>query len=126
MKSLAALLPLLLCISAFSEKEHEIEHGIVISQNLNSSPAGTYNAPIGTATVAVPIYRRSNIVVIETEEYRMQWTEAGTKPIILPVNGSIEFYRDGDWFIVLDSKHKKHKFGLAGMTAKTKGPETKN
>lgn len=38
--------------------------------------------------------------------------------LILPVNGFVDFYRDGNWFIVLDSKHKKYKFALVGMTAR--------
>jgi len=122
MKKLGVVLPLVfLSVYAFSdEKQHTTEHATVISQSLSSSAAGTYNAPIGNATVAVPIYRKSNIVVVETDDYRFEWSESGNKNIILPVNGSIEFYRDGDWFIVLDSKHKKHKFALIGMTAKSK------
>jgi hypothetical protein len=100
------------------EKEHPWEHAKVNAQDLNSSPAGAYAAPIGTATVAVPIYRTSNLVVVETDAYRFQWREVGRKPVVLPVNGFIDFYRDGDWFIVLDSKHKKHKFALVGMTAR--------
>jgi hypothetical protein len=99
------------------KKENKTEHGRVISQDLNSSNAGIYNAPVGTATVAVPIYRRSNVVVVETQSYRYQWLERGRNAIILPVNGEIEFYRDGDLFVVLDSKGKKHKFSLVGMTA---------
>ncbi|MGA7695462.1 MAG: hypothetical protein WCA76_10560 [Candidatus Sulfotelmatobacter sp.] len=121
-KNSFTLLFVLLPILAFAGDKHEIEHGRVISQDLNSSQAGTYNAPIGTASVSVPIYRRSNFVVVETDTYTYQWSEVGNKPIILPVNGDIEFYRDGDSFIVLDSKHKKHKFALVGMTAKARPP----
>ena len=122
MKKLGFVLPLVfLSICAFSdEKEHKTEHAKVISQNLSSSAAGMYNAPIGNSTVAVPIYRRSNVVVVETDDYRFEWSESGNKMLVLPVNGSVDFYRDGDWFIVLDSKHKKHKFALVGMTAKPK------
>jgi hypothetical protein len=107
-----------LSICAFAGgKENEMERAKVISQDLNSSAAGTYTAPVGTARVSVPVYRRSNIVVVQTSSYEYQWSESGNKTIILPVNGEIEFYRDGNWFIVLDSKNKKHKFALVGMTA---------
>ncbi len=117
--TLLLALPSLSAMFAFSsEKQHNWERGKVIAQDLSSSPAGTYAAPIGTATVAVPIYRRSNVVVIETDAYRYEWSEVGRKPLILPVNGFVDFYRNGDWFIVLDSKHKKHKFALVGMTAR--------
>jgi hypothetical protein len=101
-----------------AEKQRNWEHAKVIAQNVNSSAAGAYAAPLGTGAVAVPIYRRSNIVVVETDTYRYEWSEVGRTPVILPVNGFIDFYRDGKWFVVLDAKQKKHKFGLIGMVAK--------
>ena len=105
--------------SAFlAEKQHNWERGKVISQERGSDRAGAAAAPIGTMVVAVPIYRNWNTVVIETEKYRYSWNEVGNKHIILPVNGEIQFYRDGDYFIVLDTKNKKHKFALIGMTVK--------
>lgn len=112
------VLPILLLLSLFAAAgdEHQWEQARVISQDLNSSQAGTYNAPIGNASVSVPIYRRSNIVVVETDTYQYQWSEVGRKTIILPVNDVIDFYRDGNWFIVQDTNHKKHKFALVGMT----------
>jgi hypothetical protein len=98
MKKLGFILPLVfLSVCASSDKkQHKTEHATVISQSTSSSAAGTYNAPVGNATVAVPIYRKSNLVVVETDNYRFEWSESGNKNIILPVNGSIEFYRDGD------------------------------
>jgi tetratricopeptide (TPR) repeat protein len=101
-----------------SKEQHNWERGKVIAQDLSSSRAGTYAGPIGTATVAVPIYRRSNTVVIETDNYRYEWSEVGRSLVVLPVNGFVDFYRDGNWFIVLDSKQKKHKFTLVSMTAR--------
>jgi hypothetical protein len=114
------LLTLLWVARAFPDaQEHKPDHGTVVSQNVSSSPAGTYTSPSGRVTV--PLYRRSNLVVAETDNYRYEWRESGNnKPLILSVNGPIEFYRDGDWFIVLDAKHKKHKFELVGMAAKPK------
>ncbi len=104
--------------TASSKEQHNWERGKVIAQDISSSPVGTYAAPVGTATVAVPIYRRSNSVVIETDNYRYEWNEVGRNMLILPANGFVDFYRDGNWFIVLDSKHKKHKFTLVSMTAR--------
>lgn len=40
--------------------------------------------------------------------------------IILNVNDGVQFYRDGSWFIVLDVKRKKHKFGLISSVRKQK------
>jgi hypothetical protein len=62
-------------------------------------------------------------VVVETADERMTWSEvatyaAGTKvdevvnAIPLPVHGTIQFYRDGIWYFVLDAAKKKHKFSL--------------
>jgi hypothetical protein len=118
-------LPLFLLLSIFSAAgaERQWEQARVISQDLNSSQAGIYSAPIGNASVAVPIYRRSNTVVVETDAYRYQWSEVGRKTIILPVNDVIDFYHDGNWFIVLDANHKKHKFALVGMTKKPSATE---
>ncbi len=73
--------------------------------------------PLGRGLIGVPITRNSDIVVVETATQRLTWAEAGRKFVILPVNGTIHFYRDGNWFIVLDSKKNKHKFGLVHLEA---------
>jgi hypothetical protein len=122
--SCIALALLLYVPATLAEKKQNWEKAKVLSQSLNSSQAGVYAAPIGTAVVGVPIYRTSNRVVVETETHRLEWSEATSPSVILPVNGVIQFYRDKDWFIVLDSKKKKHKFGLVGMTVRTDAPVT--
>jgi len=71
--------------------------------------------PMGTGLVGVPINRHSNVVVVQAENERMTWVEVGNNSIILPVNGSVNFYRDNKWFIVLDAKSKKHKFSMIHM-----------
>ena len=114
----------------FGGEKPRWEEAVVISQNLGSQPAGTYAAPLGGGAVAVPIYSNSNIVVIETGQPRYVLTEPNlggpiifrrsysSSPLILPVNGKVQFYRDGDWFIFMDRKHKKHRFSLVGETVK--------
>ncbi len=114
-------LVLLFSVAAFSKQPTVMERAKVISQDIGSGRAGAVAAPIGTMVVAVPIYRSWNRVVVETDRYRYEWSEVGNKLITLPVNGVIEFYRDGDWFVVLDSKHKRHKFAVVGMTVKEDG-----
>ena len=109
---------LLVPFLAVAEKQHNWETAKVISQDVNTYNSGAVAMPIGTMIAAVPIRRRSNIVIVETDAQRLTWSEAGKNTVILPVNGSVRFYRDGNWFIVLDSKNKKHKFGLIGMTVK--------
>ena len=99
-------------------EKHHWESAKVLSQSLNSQASGAMAAPIGNVVVALPIYRQSNIVMVETETHQLQWSEVGKQKVILPVNGMIQFYRDKNWFVVLDNKGKKHKFGLVGMMAK--------
>jgi len=119
MKATGAIVVLLLTSALFAEKPHVWETAKVISQNLGSERAGAYAAPIGNGAVAIPLYRQWNSVAVETDQYIYQWQEArGSRPVILPVNDKIMFYRDGDWFVVLDSKNKKHKFGLVGAIKK--------
>jgi len=98
-----------------------LEHGVVLSQEITATRNGVYAAPIGTAAIAVPIYGRSNVVVIETESTQYTWSEATRRgTIVLTVNAPVEFYRDGNWFIVLDSKGRKHRFALIGASARVK------
>jgi len=111
------------CASVTAEKPHQWETARVVSQNLGSSPAGVYSAPVGTGSIAAPIYLRSNIVVVDTGDYRYTWQEFTRSPnwhhfVVLTVNDEVKFYRDGQWFVVLDSRGKKHKFALIGAEKK--------
>ena len=117
------LLLLTLCLPSIAEKAHNWEKAKVISQSLGSSPAGLYTAPVGTATVTTPINLRSNVVVVETGEYRYTWQEFTRSPnwhrfAVLIVNDDVRFYRDGQWFVVMDNEGKKHKFSLIGAAKK--------
>ena len=62
--------------------------------------------------MAVPLYRKWNVVTVDVGPYRYQWQEQGKNYVILTVNDDVLFYRDGNWFIVVDNKNKKHKFSL--------------
>lgn len=117
---IASALLCILCLTALAEAEkvRDWEMAKVISQKVGSDAAGAYAAPIGSAVVAVPIYRRWSFVVVETEHYRYQWQERPGKTLIFNVNEFVRFYRDGDWFVVLDSKNNKHKFALVSSVRK--------
>jgi hypothetical protein len=94
------------------------ESGTVLSQQIGSGTAGAYATPIGRGAIAAPLYQRTNDVVIATPTFTYQWREKpGRKLIVLAVNSTVQFYRDGNWFVVLDSEHSKHQFTLLGMTA---------
>jgi hypothetical protein len=106
-----------------AEKPHQWETATVISQNLGSRPAGIYSGPAGEGQAVIPINLRSNIVVVETGAYRYTWQEFTRSPnwhhfVVLTVNDDVKFYRDGQWFMVLDSQGKKHKFTLIGAAKK--------
>lgn len=117
----AAGLLLLCSISAFAKPNPPLETAKVISQDLETQDRGTAVMPLGRGVVGVPISRRSNIVLVETASERMTWGEDGNgkNVIILPVHGTIQFYRDGKWFIVMDSSNKKHKFGILHLEVPT-------
>jgi hypothetical protein len=114
MRSRALLTAALMCSSvlAFAKDQPEYHSAKVISQDVNSYNHGVAVVPLGNVIAGVPITRRSNIVTVETSKHRLTWSEAGKNTLILPVNETIQFYQDGNWFIVLDSKKKKHKFAL--------------
>ena len=103
-----------------AQKDIVWERGTILSQDYGAEPAGAYATPIGTASIAVPLYRRHNTVVIDTGSVIYTWGEIGRRAIILPVNGGIDFYRDGDKFIVLDVKNRKHKFTMLAQQIKVR------
>lgn len=77
--------------------------------------------PIGGMLAGVPLRETTNTVVVETGSQRLTWIEndrsarVGKHLLILPVNGTIQYYQDGAKFFVTDSAGKKHQFGLVHM-----------
>ena len=117
MKALFLCACLLLCAIPLAAKKVPIQTAKVISQEIGSYNGGAAVVPFGGMLVGVPITRTSDIVVWETASQRLTLSEAITRrgAIVLPVNGTVQFYQDGKWFIVLDSVRKKHKFSLVHM-----------
>lgn len=61
--------------------------------------------------------------MVEKGDYRYTWEEFTRSPnwhhfVVLTVNDQVKFYRDGRWFVVLDSQGDKHKFTLIAATKK--------
>lgn len=117
------LLMLTIPLSAIAGKLHQWETAIVISQSLGSTTAGVYGGPLGAGQIAAPINLTSNLVVVETGEYRYTWQEFTRSPnwhhfIVLTVNDELKFYREGRWFVVVDSQKREHKFALIGAAKK--------
>ena len=93
----------------------------VVSQDISTQNGGAAAMPLGTMIVAVPISVVTNSVAVETEHAFMTWVEKRTKhPLVLPINGTVEFYQDGNWVVVLDSNHKKHRFAVTHIEQKDK------
>lgn len=116
MKILACLL-LLLSTTAYAAKTPPVmETATVVSQDLSSNQSGYAVVPIGRGVYGAPLMSRSNEVTVETATQRITWIESPNRhPLILPVNGKVQFYRDNQWFVVRDMKNKKHKFGIVHL-----------
>ena len=101
------------------EIRHNWEKAKVVSQGVVASPGGVIAVPIGKSVITLPIDLKSNAVTVETETEILRWVEYPQSGfLILPVNGTVYFYRHRDWFIVLDARKRKHKFSMVGMTVK--------
>lgn len=113
------LFALVLCLplAGFAKKQHESETARVVSQDIR-----THQEDRGMMT-NTPLVRYSNTVHVETATERMTWVEVSTykmgtrtqdvvEAIPLPVNGKIQFYRHGNFFVVRDASNKEHKFSM--------------
>ena len=116
-KVLVVLIAGLAALPAWAKKNQPVplQTGTVISQEIGAYKAGTAIAPIGTMLIGAPIMRVSDIVVVETPTVRMTWSEylpQRKKPVVMTVNGPVQFYQDKGWFVVFDTAQKPHRFTL--------------
>ncbi len=105
-----------------AEESHQWETATVISQTIGSSPMGECTGQVGSGAVAAPTNRKSNTVVVDAGRYRYSWQEltGGSdwhQFIVLTghdhiAHEQVKFYRDDQWFVVLDDQGEKHKFCL--------------
>lgn len=54
--------------------------------------------------------RRSNIMIVESANHRMEWSETTKNPFTAPPETEIEYYQENEHLVVIDKKGKKHKF----------------
>lgn len=86
-----------------------LETGTVVSQQTVTVGSQTYQTLLhGWETRA----KTENVVVVDAGAYRYTWVEMTRRWVILPVNGTIQFYRDKRVFVVTDDENHKHRFGL--------------
>ena len=113
---------LTLCAVVLAEDSHPWETATVISQNIGSSVMGECSAEVAAGSVAAPIDRKLNTVVLDTGRYRYSLQEITIGPdwhhfIVLTGNDRIaheqvKFYRDGSLFVVLGDQGEEHRFCL--------------
>lgn len=108
------LFALVVCLPVvgLAKKQHELQTAKVISQDIETQDRGAVVMPLYGGLVGVPISQRTNVVVLETSHHRLSMAEVGRRTIVLPVNGMVQFYQDGNWLIMVDSRGKKHKFTM--------------
>jgi hypothetical protein len=105
------LLLIALAASPLCAEQKPTKPAKVIYQDIGSENRGTAVLPLAGGIAGVPITRSTNIVMIETKTYRVTMVEDARKNfIVLPVNGTVQFYEEKERIIILDSKNKKHKF----------------
>jgi hypothetical protein len=94
------LVVLATCAAAMAEQSRQWETATVISQKLTSD---------------------SNTVAVITGAHSYVWQEFTRNPdwhhfIVLvhdqTVHDQVKFYRDGQWFVILDDQGEKHNFRL--------------
>jgi hypothetical protein len=123
--SLAGLPPL-------AKNQPKFETAKVISQNIDSKMIDK------TFPSGIPIYLYTSVVVVETDSQRLTWEEneigksinrrvllspLGKDLMIFAVKATIQFYRDGGFYIVIDDTGNKHKLKLVHMEAIENGTQ---
>lgn len=118
MKALILLATLTLPLTLAAKPRPTLESAVVVSQSIDTYNAGSAYMPLYGGIVGVPITRRTNIVVVETREERMTWSEADKKTLVLGEGSIVEFYRYKNYFVVPDGRHKKYRFSLTHLEAR--------
>lgn len=109
---------LLLPVVGLAADQKDLQPAKVISQEIGAYNGGAAVVPLNGALIGLPIIRRSNVVMVEYDNKRETWVEGGRPGrtgrglLVLPVNGTLYFYRDGNNPVVTDNAGKKHKFGV--------------
>lgn len=124
MKTLGLLL-LLFCLPALG-KDHPMQTAKVVSQNVGPWTGGSISTGganvVGSSVIgngiSLPVLRAANMVVLETKDTRYNLVEiTGRHYLLLTVNGTVDFYIDGNRAILEGGDHKKHKFFITRMEA---------
>ena len=108
---------LYIALPASAKEQPECHSAKVLSQEIGTYENGLAVVPMGTMVAGVPLRHRSNVVTVQTTNHRLTLSEQGNKTVVLSVNEEVQVCRDGNWFVVLDSTKKKHKFSLVHLEA---------
>jgi hypothetical protein len=119
MKLTWAALLIALSLPALAKKPIGPDNAIALRQDEGTERLGWSAVLIGRGVVAGPLYRRWNVVTIDTGPYRYQWQELSDKHrLIFTINEQFQFWRYGRLFLVVDAQGKTHKFGLVSALRK--------
>lgn len=119
--TILTVLAIAICLGA-KPKDVTWETGTVLAQNMTvHERTGTWMSPTSNQIQNYPMYLKRNSVAIRVGNRVYEWVEKnGT--MVLPVNGTIQFYREKGMFIVLDSQNKPHKFVAVSEMVDTPKP----
>ena len=119
-------------LPALAKNQPKFETAKVISQNIDSKMIDK------TFPSGIPIYLFTSVVIVETDSQRLTWEEneigksinrrvllspLGKDLMIFSVKATIQFYRDGGFYIVIDDTGNKHKLKLVHMEAIENGTQ---
>lgn len=93
----------------------------VVSQEIGTTREGAVESRYYNVRVARKLNIPHNNIVLETPTDILTLREIFAKDhyLVLEINGSTSFYLDkNDWYIMVDSRHRAHRFSLTGMTRK--------
>jgi TonB family protein len=100
-------------IGLAEKKPVKTEKGKVTDQRVVMKETGAKATSTGGSILTMtPVYKKYNYIKIETEEHRYAMSQQNETPLMLTIGESVEFYREKDKLVLLDSKGKKHKFAV--------------
>jgi hypothetical protein len=89
------------------------DYAVATKQQSGSKRVGWSAVLIGRGVVAGPLYRRWEVITVETGPYRYQWEELREKGrLVFTINERFTFWRYKNLFLVVDSEGNTHKFQL--------------
>jgi hypothetical protein len=99
------------------------ENGFAVSQETQSSPGGAIIRPMifSRGLIETVVTSQTHTVHVDTGQSHYTWVEDTRKArtfLVFRVGASFRFYRDKNYFVVVDHDNKRHFFILAGESVR--------